>query len=345
VGDGPARLTGAEAQFTLSSNAVDLEDNAVDLIGQAVTPLADIAVVIQAILNTLGQLQLMTDGHAPFLQLLQVPDVGIADVSSYLANAITAEFKRAAGGDFRIQLTQTAGCGIARVGEGLAADFQLRGIEPFEAGLGHKDFATHLQGRRPAAAVQFQRDIAHGAHVDADVFASGAVTSGGTAHQLTVLIQQADRQAVQFGFAAVLHLGTSAKKVAHRQVQAFSHPAIKLQHRGFIKGVAQAEHRDLVLDLSERRQRRAADPLRRRIPRDQFRMLSFQSLELVEQPIVLGVRNTRLVEDVVTVVVLIQFSAQFEDAGVGGGHGCSLIKQKSSRSCSNVGALNSIDNA
>jgi hypothetical protein len=36
----------------------------------------------------------------------------------------------------------------------------------------------------------------------------------------------------------------------------------------------------------------------------------FQRLELVEQPVVLGVRNARLVEDVVAVVVLIQFSAQ-----------------------------------
>jgi len=89
-----------------------------------------------------------------------------------------------------------------------------------------------------------------------------------------------------------------------------------------------------MLDLGERRQRRTADPLRRRIARDQVRMLGFQGLELMEQTVVLGVRNARLVEDVVTVVVLIQFSAQFEDAGVGGGHGCSLIKQKSSRSCS-----------
>lgn len=159
-------------------------------------------------------------------------------------------------------------------------------------------------------------------HIHADVFAGGAVAPGGAAHQFAVQIQQADRQAIQLRLAAVFHRSTAAKQVAGRQVEAFGHPAIELEHGGFIEGVAQAEHRNLMLDLGERRQRRTADPLRRRITRDQLRMLGLQGLEFLEQAIVLGVRDARLVEDVITVVVLIQFSAQFEDAGVGGGHGC-----------------------
>jgi hypothetical protein len=63
----PTRLTRAEAQFTLVSNAVDLEHHAVDFIGQAVTALADVAVVLQAILDTFSQFQLVADGHAPLL--------------------------------------------------------------------------------------------------------------------------------------------------------------------------------------------------------------------------------------------------------------------------------------
>ena len=259
--------------------------------------------------------------------------MGVADIGGH---AVAAELQRTAGSDLRIQLAQAAGSGVARVGEGLAADLQLRGIEPLETGLGHEHFAAHFQSRGPAAALQFQRNIAHGAHVDADVFTGGAIATGSTAHQLAVLVQEADRQTVQLRFAAVLD---TAKKVARRQVDTFGDPAIKLEQGGFIKSIAQAEHRYFMLDLGERRQRRTADPLRRRITRDQIRMLGLQGLELVEQPVVLGVRDARLVEDVVTVVVLIQFSAQFEDTGVGGGHGCSLIKQKSSRSCSNVGAL------
>lgn len=180
-------------QFALRGNAVDLENHAVDFIGQAITALADIAVVIQAFVDALGQLQLATDRHAPVLELLQIADMGVGNVSGDLADPVAAEFQRTAGGDLRIQLAQAAGRGVTRVGEGLATDFQLRCIEPLETGLGHVDLAAHLEGRRPAAAVQLQRNVAHGAHVDADVFAGGAVAAGRAAHQHTVQIQQADR--------------------------------------------------------------------------------------------------------------------------------------------------------
>eukprot|EP00659_Diplonema_papillatum_P013251 gene13250-biopygen13298 len=260
MGNCPARLAGTKAQLPLVGNAVDLEHHAVDFIGQGVAALTDIAVVVEAILNPLGQLQLMADGHAPLLQLLQVADVGVADIRGH---AIAAEFQRTAGGDLRVQLTQATRRRVARVGESLAANFQLGGVQPLETGLGHEYFAAHFEGRRPAGAVQFQRNVAHGTHVDADVFASGAIATGGATHQLTVLIQQADRQAIELRLTAVLHRCATAKQVAHGQVQAFSDPAIEFQHGAFIKGVAEAEHRDFVAYLSERRQCRTADPLRR----------------------------------------------------------------------------------
>ncbi|MNK90474.1 hypothetical protein D3C87_1105300 [compost metagenome] len=183
--------------------------------------------------------------------------------------------------------------------------------------------------------MQLQRDVAHGAHVDADVFASSAVAARGAAYQHAVLIKQTDRQAIKFRLAAVLHRRPATEQIAGRQVQTFGHPAIKFAHIGFFEGVAEAEHRHFVTHLGERGQRHAADALGRRVAGDQFRVGRFQRFELVEQPVVLGVRNARLVEDVVTVVVLIEFSAQFKNAVFGGGHGCSLKKQKSSRSCSN----------
>ncbi|MNN84537.1 hypothetical protein D3C81_2017100 [compost metagenome] len=87
--------------------------------------------------------------------------------------------------------------------------------------------------------------------------------------------------------------------------------------------------------LGERGQRRTAYALGRRIAADQFRMLRFEFLEFAEQPVVFGVRDTGLVEDVVAVVVQVEFGAKFEDTGLRGGHGrWSLVKQKSSRGCS-----------
>ncbi|MNQ75089.1 hypothetical protein D3C85_898690 [compost metagenome] len=310
VGDGPARFAGAETQFALGGNAVDLEHHAVDFIRQRAATLTDVAVVIQALGDAVRQFQLMTDRHAPGLELLQIADVRISDVRRHLADAVAAEFQRTVGGDLRVQLAQTACRRVARVGEGLAADFQLRGVEPLETGLGHEHFAAHFQGRRPAGAVQLERDVAYGAHVDADVFASGAVAAGRAAHQDAILIQQADGQAIELGLTAVLDCRAATEQVTGRQVQAFGHPAVELTHVGFFEGVAETEHRHFVTHLGKRRQRRAAHSLGWRVAGDQFGIGRFQSLELVEQAVVLGVRNARLVEHVVTIVVLIQLSAQ-----------------------------------
>ena len=310
VRDGPARLARTEAQLTLGGDAVDLEYHAVDFVSQAVATFADVAVVIQAFVDTVGQLQLAADWHAPLLQLLEVADVGVGDVGRDLADAITAEFQRTVGGDLRIQLAQAASGGIARVGEGFAADFQLSGVEPLEAGFGHEHFATDFQGRRPAAALQLERDVAHGAHVDADVFTGRTVATRRAAHQYAILIQQADRQTIELGLTAIFNRRTAAQQVTDRQIQTFGDPTIKLTHVGFFKGVTEAEHRHFMTHLGERRQCRAANALGGRVAGDQFRMRGFKGLELVEQAIVLRVRNARLIHHVIAIVVLIELGAQ-----------------------------------
>ncbi|VVM88988.1 hypothetical protein PS624_02710 [Pseudomonas fluorescens] len=216
VRDRPTRLTSPEAQFTLIGNAVDLEHHAVDFIRQRVTARADVAVVIQAFIDAFGQFQFVTDRHAPLLQLLEVADVGVGNIVGNLTDAVAAELQRTVGGDLRVELAQATSRSVAWVGEGLAADFQLRGVEALETGLGHEHFTAHFQGRRPAFTVQLQRNVAHGAHVDADVFAGGAVAARGAAHQHAVLIEQADRQAIEFRLAAVLNRRTAAEQIADR---------------------------------------------------------------------------------------------------------------------------------
>src|SRR5690606_18810556 len=188
VGDRPARFTGAEAQLALLGNGVDLEHHAVDLVGQVVPAGANVGVVVAAFVHAVGQLQLAADGQAPALERMQDVDVATGQLALAAPHAVGTELQRAAGGDSRVQLAQAAGGGVARVGEGLAARFQLAGIEGLEAGLGHVDLAAHLQHRRPALAVQLQRNVAHGAHVGADVLADTAVTTGGAAHQHAVLV-------------------------------------------------------------------------------------------------------------------------------------------------------------
>ena len=55
MGNGPMRGARTKPQLLLILDVVDLEHHTVDVIGQAHTTLANIAVVVQASLNTLGQ--------------------------------------------------------------------------------------------------------------------------------------------------------------------------------------------------------------------------------------------------------------------------------------------------
>jgi len=76
-----------------------------------------------------------------------------------------------------------------------------------------------------------------------------------------------------------------------------------------------------VLHFGKGLQGTATDPLRRRVGTDQLGMGLLQLLQLTEQPVVFGIRNTRLIEHVVAVVVCIQFMAQGADALGGVSHG------------------------
>src|SRR3546814_10899352 len=86
----------------------------------------------------------------------------LAVATSY---TICTQLKRTTCGNLRIQLAQASSSGVAGIGEGFAAAFQLPRIQRFEPRLGHVDFAAHLEYRRPATAMQLQWNVAYGAHV------------------------------------------------------------------------------------------------------------------------------------------------------------------------------------
>ena len=56
--------------------------------------------------------------------------------------------------------------------------------------------------------------------------------------------------------------------------------------------------------------RLAANALRGRIRRNQFRVLSFDFLELLHEPVKLGIRNLRRVKHVIKVLMAADFIAQ-----------------------------------
>ena len=62
-----------------------------------------------------------------------------------LANTVGAHFQGSAGGNFRIQLTQTAGGGIARIDKGFVALGDSRCIDLVEATPGQINFTAHFE--------------------------------------------------------------------------------------------------------------------------------------------------------------------------------------------------------
>src|SRR6202030_4006396 len=69
-----------------------------------------------------------------------------------------------------------------------------------------------------------------------------------------------------------------------------------------------------MADLGERGCGLAAHPLRRRVRCDELWMCSLECLELLNEFIVFGVRDVRIVEHVVPVVLTSYFGSQFRNA-------------------------------
>ena len=96
-------------------------------------------------------------------------------------------------------------------------------------------------------------------------------------------------------------------------LQQIAHAAVKIAQFAFVERIVQAQHRRAVLHLHEPFARLSADSLRRRIGRDQVRMLRFEILQPAHQRIVLGIGDLRLVQHVIQPLVTLQFFAQAPD--------------------------------
>ena len=302
VGHGPARCPRHVAQPFLPVDAVHLVDHAVDLVGQIVAALLQGAVIGQAAFDPVHHPGLGVGADAP------VPEPGhdlavAAGQSAALhqAPAVTVELQRPLGRDAGIELAQAAGRGVARIGEGLFALFPLAPVEFLESGLGHHHLAAHLQDRRPALAQQPQRHAADGADVGSDVLAGVTVATGGPALQHAVAVQDGHGQAVQLGLGGIVHRFHS---------QALAHAAIEVVHLLVAEGVVEGEHGHLVAHLAEALQGLRPHALGGGVGRHELRPAGFELLQLAHEAVVLGIRDLRLVEHVIEIVVVIDLAAQ-----------------------------------
>ena len=134
-----------------------------------------------------------------------------------------------------------------------------------------------------------------------DVVAGAAVAAGDAAGQQAVFINQRYRHAVDLQFDNPFDRFTG---------QQLRHPLAVLFQLVEAVGVFDREHRHAMVDRREALDRLLADALRGAIGRDQFRMLCFESLEMLDEPVVLGIGNIGGRLDVVLPVVVADFFAK-----------------------------------
>src|SRR5882672_11595913 len=207
---------------------------------------------------------------------------------------------------FGIELAECAGRRVARVGVGRLARFLALLIGLRELALRQVDLAAHLHLLGPALAAQPQRQVEHGPQVCRDVLPFDAVAARDAGDEDAVLVGEAHRGAVD------LHLERVPRRLDLRDQPGVTLlPFLQLR---FGERVCQRQHRNEMTVLAECARRLAADAERRGVRSLELGVLRFEVLELAEQPVVLGVRQLRLVEEVVPVIRPFQNPPQLSGA-------------------------------
>ncbi len=292
------------AQPLAGRQVVELDHDAVDLVADVVAALDQPPVVVGDLGDGLDALRQIVDPEAPLAERPQRPPLRLQPRIAG-QDVVDVDVERPRGGDAGVELAQRAGGGVARIGEGLAP----LGDQPFVQGLEvldvDDDLTAHGQKRRhrPVLGAQLQRHGGNGPHVGGDVLAPLPVAAGRGPGQGSLLVDQLDRGAVELGLEGVGEL------VAEQLPQ----PLVEPPHGLELGPRVEAQHRRVVLDGGQRRERLAAHPLGRRVRRHQLGVLLLERLELAEERVVGLVRDLRPIEHVVQVLVLPQLLAQLRD--------------------------------
>ncbi len=316
-GDRPAGVVGDLAQVALQRDVVDLHDHAVDVVVDLAAALDPGGALGHHLLDRLVTSR--RGVHAKALLAQPVERLPVAcDLEPFaVAELVAPDVERPRGGDSRIELTDGAGGGVARVGEGRLAGGRARLVQAREAGQRQVDLAAHLDhGRHRLVTIKPAQTQGHGvdgAQVGGHVFADHAVAAGGAALEDPVAIDQRDGETVDLGFGDVAQ-GGLAEPVRLEQTAVATVPGQQLV---FVAGVGQRKHGLQVTPLRELLERLPADPLGRRVERAQLGIGVLELLQLVQQQVVVGVADLGLVEDIVEVAVAFDLAAQLGGAAGG----------------------------
>ena len=289
--DGPARRGRAEPQPLLQVEPVDLVDHTVDVIAQRRALFLDLAVegnqLCRGVAAAGEPIGLNPQPRQPF----DGARLRFGQRVREHAPAVGEKGQRPVAGDLGVELTQRAGGGIARIGKGLAAAFDLALVERLEIGVAHVHLAAHLEhlGR----AGEHLGDGVDGAGIDGDILARLAIASGGGSDQRAVFIAQREREAVDLGFGGIGQLGIGGP------VQIAADAGVEFQHVGIVEGIAEAHHPHLVADLGKAFGRGGTDLIRGAVGPFQFRESRLDLGVAAFERIVIGVGDLRRIGAVI----------------------------------------------
>ena len=297
VRHGPAGLPADDSQVAAKVEAVYLDHDPVAVVVQVLHLLEPLPIVVDNLLRRVRQRVVPVDLEAQPCQVGQGVPVVVEDVELGVAQPVDEDVQGPLRGAGRVQLAQGARGGVSRIGVGWQALGDSLLVEPSELGLGEVDLAPDLEDPGRGVSQDPERYALDGPEIQGHVLTGDAVAPGGAAHEDAVLVGEGYRQAI------VLQLAHHVEGAGLQQV---GRPGVPGHELAGVEGVGEAVHGDRVPHLGEPLGGLGADTLRRRLRRNQFRVLLLQAAQLPQQRVVLGVAYGRLIQDVVEVVVAVQ---------------------------------------
>ena len=307
-GNGPARRAGGKAQVKLLLEAVDLYDHAIDVVVQVTAMLEGLGAELVDLGRRGAARHVGVDAKASATQPVQKLTLAVDVQRIGIGDGVDKGGQIAARRDLGILLTQAAGGGVARVGEGVAALGIGLVVQAHKAALGHIDLAAHFDGTLAVGAHVGERrlgqvhgHILDGTDVERHVLARGAIAARGGAHKGAVLVGKRHAQTVDLKLAGI---GDAA---GTERILGALEPCVELvQIHGIVHGIHARHMRDRRKLLAHV----AAHALGIAVGRHQIGVGRLDLLQLNEHFVEGGVRDLGRIEHVVAVGVIIELVAQ-----------------------------------
>ena len=243
MGNGPAGRRGAKAEPTLQREVVDLVDDAVDIVTQIGPRGLDGCIAFKKPVHPVAAPRLRVGLETERAQAIERVCLRPGQRFRQLAPGIRKKAQWTGRGDLRVELAETAGGGVARIGEGLGAGLRLPFIQSGEVGMVHIDLAPDLQ--HVGRAVERFGNVLDGPRVRRHVLAGLPVASRRGTDEPSRLVAQRKAQPVDLG------LGRVAERSVRREVEEPADAGVELPDIALLECVAEREHPHLVPDLAK----------------------------------------------------------------------------------------------